>query len=498
MKVTEKIRNAIPEQYRDNAVIYWNKATGKFYTYLLLGVRYDPAKKRGRDIKRPLGSITLDGEFMFSKAFLKDQEIATLNAQLSGAGQERKPSKNVARKRIQTIGTVNKAVKSVKDPRQNTKVCFPLDAVLMTAVLASLGGYTDAVSIALYWRRFRDQLGFLIGNLPQEEISHDTVNRILRLVRPGSLLVLLDKLTKPLLRQYEVRFVHIDGQAVRASKNAEAINGRYFFNVYDSTSGIILSQKLIDRKENEITVAANVLAALDLRPGDIITADALNTQKKLVSVLCSKDADYCLALKDNHPKLHDEVRYLFNEEERPGLLSSVGDYDLDHGRIERRTYEILPGRRLSEQFRQEWPGLREGCIVRAITETEEKSGFGKKSREERYFISSLSVENPSLASLVGSAIRRHWRIENNLHWELDVQYNQDRIQATDENYLSNRTLLNKISLSILHLVGEKYRAKYGKRFSIKSLHQLCSTPAGALDTLGMALEPSALFENVKL
>ena len=85
-------------------------------------------------------------------------------------------------------------------------------------------------------------------------------------------------------------------------------------------------------------------------------------------------------------------------------------------------------------------------------------------------------------------IRRHWSIENNLHWELDKHYDQDQIQIYDDNYLSNRVLLDKLSLSILHQIRDNWPAELGARPSIETLQQLCSTPMGAIVMLGRVLE----------
>ena len=500
MEITQKIRDAIPEEYRDKTVvIFWNKNVNRFYAYRVLGNIYDPKKKRGREIKETLGSISPDGVFRKSRLFKEREKVSELQVELKKKNDRPDPTLGNAAGRSEALEAVTMAAKTVEDPRLDKKVSYSLDALLAVAMLSSLSGATSAVSIAIYWKRFHHELSLLIDGLPEEDISHDTVNRVLRLVKPDRMLSLLDIMTASLFRQYAVRFIHVDGQSVRASKSADCSDGRYIFNVYDSTSGILLTHQLIDKKENEISVAADVLSSLDLRSGDIITADALNTQRRLVSVVDAAGADYCLAVKGNHRKLHAEIRYLFNSNGKTGILSSIqGDVECDHGRIERRSYDIMPATFLSEQFREGWAGLNDGCILRAVTESVEKATGEVRAKQERYFISSLNPKAPGIVNILATAVRRHWRIENNLHWELDVQYGQDRIQASDGNYLSNRSLLNKIALSVLHAAAESYRIKNGSRFSIKTLQQLCSTPMGALDTLAMALDLQKLLKDVKV
>ena len=97
--------------------------------------------------------------------------------------------------------------------------------------------------------------------------------------------------------------LHIDGQAVQASKTDKAVRGRYIFNAYDSSNGLVISHLLINEKENEITRVINLLKSFDLHPGDLLTADAMNTQRKVTEFLHQRKALYCLVLKENNPKL---------------------------------------------------------------------------------------------------------------------------------------------------------------------------------------------------
>ncbi len=503
-KVPEAIRKAVPRKFHSKMAISWNKKSNKYYVSLRLGTKYDSQKKRGIDLREPLGSVSVDGKFQYSKYFLKNQSIKDLEKQLkkeqkrqaSAQPTPQDPAQELVAKQNEAriekaVEAVRAAAATVDDPRQEKKVAFALNIMLAVVLLACMAGYTSAVSIATYWKQFRTELKFLFPDFPDVDISHDTINRIFRLIKKERFLALMALIATPLINDGIQRFIHFDGQAVRASKSENCPGGRYIFNVYDSTHGMLMTQRLIDEKQNEISVAVEVLSGLLLNKGDIVTADALNTQKALVEYLQSQGVHYCLAVKDNHPKLYSEVRNLLSLADKSLVKTWNSGLEKDHGRIEERTAEILPASLLSKQFHEDWTGLKGGMIVKMVTKSEPANPKSTKepSCETRYFITDIPYSpEPEAVEFVARTVRRHWSIENNLHWELDMHYDQDKIQIYDDNCLSNVTLLNKLSLSILHQLRDHWPAELGAKPSIETLQQLCSTPMGATVMLGRVLE----------
>lgn len=175
---------------------------------------------------------------------------------------------------------------------------YPLAYVYLVSLLSSLSGQTNCVQIADYWKNNRPALESIFEDFPKQDISHDTVRRLLMLIDPGQFQSFYSKLVKPLLHQFTSRVVAVDGQAVRASKSSAQKNGKYILTFYDTDNGVALGQKLIEEKHNEITYAADMVEGLDLR-GSIVTADALNTQEKFAAKLIEQGADYCLAVEQN-------------------------------------------------------------------------------------------------------------------------------------------------------------------------------------------------------
>lgn len=479
-KVTAEILGLVPEQHRDRCGINWSEKSQRFYVFLRGGYRYDPDRKRTIDIREPLGSIQ-NGKFTYSPSFLKKRQIEKLQNQVDALKVE-KASKELG-VTAKEIEAARGLAQTIEDPRQAAKVQFPLPLVLAVSLLSALTGNSSAVSIAMYWRKFRDVLEQLFEGFPQADISHDTVNRIFRMIKKECMTELLSKLAGELITEAGRRVISIDGQAVRASKTDKLDNGRYIFNAYDTTNGLVLSHLLIDEKGNEITCCEDLVRALDLKPGDIVTADAMNTQVKLVDAL-PKGVLYCLAVKENHPKLSSEIRLLFaqTDESRFRTYSTV---EADHGRIESRQYRALPSSLLSPGFKRRWKGLSNGCLIEVRETSEAKSKRARNSSDTRYFISSSPFDRADCAQFMGSVIRKHWSIENNLHWQLDVSFDQDRIQCSDSNYLLNRVTLNKIALNMLKAAQKIFQEKYGEKHSINTMQSLCADPAGALELITM-------------
>ena len=498
-KIPQEIHNLVPEELRDDYGIYWSARSERYYVFRDMGYVYDPQIKRSRVRRQPLGSIK-DGVFSYSPSWLNKQKIEKLSntnkkLQKQVEKTEAALAGELAPETKKAADALKQSISDIADPRQQAKTQYPLSAILMVALLSSFTGNTSAVSIAIYWRMHAQELAQIIDGFPTEAPSHDTINRVLRLIDHMKMTDTLCRLATPLAVEARNRLLHIDGQAVRASKTPFSDKGRYIFNVYDSSNMLVITHKLINEKENEISSSIELLSDLSLGVGDIVTADALNTQKKMVAFLQERIVDYCLAVKDNHPKLYSEMRHLFGVTEE-SRFRTAETLDADHGRIETRRIAVLPANLLSKALLEAWPGLVNGCLIRVTSICEKKSKRSRESTETRYFISSLRYSTEDIATLSGNVVRRHWCVENSCHWHLDCQFDQDRIQCTNENYLTNRVSLNKIGLNALK-TAQRFFETRNQKYSIKTLQALCSSPAGALETLAMVMDIHNIMENGK-
>lgn len=367
--------------------------------------------------------------------------------------EEMVPTKPKTKK--EPAAQVKEKSEQVPDQRAQHMIVYPLPYVLLVILLATLAGFTSCVQIAAYWKANREKLSAYFPDFPQEDISHDTVRRLIVMIGPDSAKELIERLTKPLVGEATNRLISVDGQAVRASRD-DSDRSPYILNVRDTTNCLTLTQQLIGAKENEITHASELIKTLEIRDA-VVIADALNTQKDFAEEIILGHADYILALKSNHPTLFEYVKGLFEMNAKP-MLGNSPQVELGHGRIETRSIRVLPASRLPRTLLKPWLGLDEGCLIQVRKEVENKK-TGARSVEFRYYISSLLYEpynkekQATLLQTLATYIRQHWTIENNTHWVLDVVFNQDRLQSINPEYLQGRTALTKIGLSFL----EKYR-----------------------------------------
>ena len=163
------------------------------------------------------------------------------------------------------------------------------------------------------------------------------------------------------------------------------------------------------------------------------------------------------------------------------VKTESADTELGHGRIEQRITSVIPGRFLSRKLRDKWPGLAEGVIVKNVTlSTEKKTGLCR-SPLMRYFICSLP---PATATprRMGEIIRKHWRIENNLHYVLDVQFDQDRMNATNATFMANMNRMKKLVLGLLYRERAFEKAE-GNAVSLKTIRQRSCNPTYAVELL---------------
>lgn len=367
-----------------------------------------------------------------------------------------------SRSKKKTAADVVQAVNELTDPRRLECVTYPMDVVLLVVVLAAICGFTSNYSIAEFWAAHRNTFERLIKDFPKTDISHDTVRRVIKLLGVQDASKVLRRFTEPLIQELTQRIVSIDGQAVRAASRAGG-SSRYALNVYDCDQGLCLNQVWIEEKENEITRSLEAIEELDLK-GAVLTCDALNTQKKLCRVLIEKGADYCMALKGNHEHLYDEVCSCFRTHRADEAAQRSVRIDKGHGRYEERSVAVLASSliELNRQLIEQWPGLDEGCLVKATTRRVTTS-TGECSTQTRYFITSLAYDSHYIAQRVMRCIRSHWAIENSLHWCLDVTFNQDRTQCSNADYIKGRTVLNKMAFNVLSKLQSAEQERTGKQ-----------------------------------
>jgi predicted transposase YbfD/YdcC len=189
-----------------------------------------------------------------------------------------------------------------------------------------------------------------------------------------------------------------------------------------NAAGLVLAQRAVDGKSNEITApelveGPELLDMLDLDAA-IVSIDAMGTQKAIAAKIVAKGADYVLALKGNQSSLHEDAKLFFADPVLAATCAQASEIDAGHGRIEERLCRAADAGWLAERH-PAWKGLRS---IAAITARRIDKKSGAESLETRFYITSLAPEPKAILD----AVHAHWGIENNLHWTLDVIFDEDR------------------------------------------------------------------------
>lgn len=472
-----------------------NKKSGTFQIF-----REGKYRSEGCTSKREsIGTITKDGKLVFSDMWVLRNEVRSLRQQLTdlknahevgGTNEKSETADEHARTVCEQLTQV--IDESHLDLRHQSYVSVPMATICLGALISGLSGGTDCVAIGDFITQHADFFAKYFPDCDFSKVSHDTVRRALMMVDVTNFEEFMKLILSPLVKPGINRVIAADGQAVRAtgkydSKKDCVSNWTMMMNFYDVSNRVVLAHRAISEKTNEITVGPAMLENLNVA-GSIVTADAMSCQVNFVEKVLDGGANYCISLKGNQEKSWNEVMCLFNTVHPDQIIHAEGDWEFGHGRIERRDISMIRGVLLSTPIKEKWPGLAEGAIVKVRSYRERKNSTRKGSWEDRYYITSLPAKKNVLAK-VAEVIRSHWGVENNLHWMLDNLFQQDRVQAEDPAYISNRTALNKICLALL----ENYRFylwDHGlapANLSLGLLQKRCHDPMVGIRCIGYAL-----------
>ena len=329
--------------------------------------------------------------------------------------------------------------KDLHDPRQQAKVTYPLDEVLLLCLLGVLAGAEAFTEIALFGVK---KLAFLRRFRPFKDGTPDHGHL-------SDILAVLDA------EQFQRCFVAwvaaltgipagviaIDGKTVRRSKSAGK-TAIHMVSAFAARQRVVLGQVKVAEKSNEIIAIPRLLEMLAIE-GAIITIDAMGCQRDIAQTVIDKKADYVLALKGNQTSLREDVELFATEQKAKGFADTTVSRDTtidgDHGRIETRTTTVIHDVGWLQE-RHAWPGLKAVVMVESRREIS-----GKTETETRFYITSLVM----LAHLLGPVVRSHWAVENSLHWVLDMVFRDDECRVRTEHAPANFTTIKHMALNLL-------------------------------------------------
>lgn len=312
--------------------------------------------------------------------------------------------------------------------------------------MGRLDGAVDIVDFAEDKEAWLRQFLELPNGIP----SHDTFARVFQLLDPQELQRCYQnwiRSIKPVLSDGDI--VPIDGKTMRRSHDRfQEKSAVHLLHAWSVEAGLVLGQRVVDEKSNEIPEIPELLKILSLK-GCIVTLDAMGCQRDIAQAIVSQhEADYVIALKENQGDLYNSVKTLFDygDKQHPRLLGQYNraeETKKNRGRVERRICEVLHDVDALALFREQkgWTGLQ--SMVRL--EYAQLLDGKWQNKMTRYFISSVQQD----AQQFLKTIRSHWHIENKLHRVLDVTFRQDdsriRIGHSPENF----AVLQHIALALL-------------------------------------------------
>lgn len=333
----------------------------------------------------------------------------------------------------------------IEDVRQTRKVRHKLKDILVIVLFATLADADDWVEIAMFADTYQDYLRKYI-ELKNGIPSHDTINRVMGLISPEILQQLYGKWQELLNRNEGEtlrKLICIDGKTMRSNKRKEG-KPAHIISAWSREDGFCLGQKAVDEKSSEITAIPELLDKIQIK-GQIITIDAMGTQKAIAEKIRKKRADYVLELKGNQGGLYEDVALYFEDEQTRQEVRESGGYirtaEKAHGQMEKREYyQTADIGWLSRK--KEWKGIKSiGMEEKTI-----KDEKGER-KEYRYYISSLASDIETFKR----AVRGHWSVES-MHWHLDVTFREDANTTLDKQAAQNQNIIRKWSLSILKMM----------------------------------------------
>jgi predicted transposase YbfD/YdcC len=326
------------------------------------------------------------------------------------------------------------------DPRRAHRRLHHLQDILVIALCAVIAGAQDWQDIVTFGRKRLAWLRRFL-ELPHGIPSHDTFERVFDRLQPRAFHACFLKWVQAVSAALGIKHVAIDGKTLRGSGSAR-LGPLHLVSAWATAQHLSLGQVAVDAKSNEITAIPALLELLDLA-GAVVTIDAMGCQKAIAQKIADQGADYVLTVKENQEHLLADIQSCFERAFDADLAGVAHDSyakrERGHGREEYRCYTVLY---TTAGLRQaaDWAGLKTIGMCYS-----ERTVQGRTTTEVRYFIASKKAS----ARHFGTLLRNHWRIENSLHWQLDVTFGEDGNRVRRRHGAENLALLRRLTLSLL-------------------------------------------------
>jgi len=364
---------------------------------------------------------------------------------------------------MKTLNSINliKWFGNLNDPRVQGRKKHLLIDIVMLAFCAVVANCDDWHEIELFAKHHEDWFRQFL-RLPNGIPSHDTLERVFDRLDPVAFqraFVGWQSTWNPAL---PIKQIAIDGKTLRRSfDRTKGWKALHVVSAWATEHQVSLGQVATDEKSNEITAIPELLEMLALN-GALVTIDAMGCQKAIAATIIEAGGDYVLAVKDNHPRLAEDVAKVIDAvvEETPSA-NPADTYTVEeqkHGRIESRSYIVVPEVDAIRD-RDLWPELKAVGIC-----CYEREVNGVVQYETRQYICSRVLSAKEFAA----AVRDHWGIENSLHWQLDVTFREDESRLRTRKGATNLACLRRQALSRLKQSSAKMSIKCKRKQAMMS------------------------------
>jgi predicted transposase YbfD/YdcC len=330
----------------------------------------------------------------------------------------------------------------LRDPRRRHRRRHLLLDIVVLTLCAVIAGANDWQQVVTFATKRRPWLATFLG-LPNGLPSHDTLERVFDRLDPVAFQACFRQWIEALAQRLGLTHIAIDGKTLRGSGNTpKGWKPLHIVSAWATQCHLSLGQVTVDEKSNEITAIPQLLELLDVH-GALVTLDAMGCQKEIAEKIVTGGGDFVLMVKDNQPHLLEDIQESVTKAlDGVDTEQQVDTYTTEergHGRQERRTYVVVKNPQ-GIRSQEAWTKLRVvGMCVR------ERDVAGKKSDEVHYFIGSRVMN----AKRYGAVLRNHWGIENNLHWQLDVTFDEDSNRVQRRHGAENLALVRRLALGLL-------------------------------------------------
>jgi predicted transposase YbfD/YdcC len=344
----------------------------------------------------------------------------------------KKTGNNIHEVRNMDIEKLKAGLKNVSEPRRMYgNIRHKLEDIVIIGLLTLISMGEDFTDMEIFGKNREDWLKTFL-ELPNGIPDSDTFRRVYERLNPQELSTCLNHWLE--VEHDKGSVINIDGKTICGSKSSRH-KAYHVVSAWIAENQITLGEIKTEEKSNEISAVPELLDMLDVE-GSIITADAMSCQTAIVGKITEKGADYVIGLKGNQETLRNDVELYFKDFAKETEKTST--LEKDHGRIEKREYFLATDIGWLSQ-KQNWANLNSIGMVNSTVEEK-----GAARTDVRYFISSLTNVND-----FAYAVRKHWSIENQLHWCLDVVFREDSARARKDNSPLNMNVLRKTALPLL-------------------------------------------------